>query len=169
MRRVWVVLIGVCAMATLLGGCGGYRVGTLLPEHIKTIAVPMFVNKTSEPDLELDATSAVSNQLAIDGTLTVVGEDKGPDVLLTVQIIKYQRRAIRFTGATRPTEYRITVTALVTLHDLREDKDLFATQRLSGETDFVIEGSLPESERRAQPDALEDLAHDIVERIVEGW
>jgi outer membrane lipopolysaccharide assembly protein LptE/RlpB len=169
MRRVWVALAGACAVAMAVGGCGGYRAGTLLPEHIKTIAVPAFVNKTGEPNLEIGATTAVINQLSIDGTLRVVGEDENPDVVLTAQIIGYQRRAVRFTGATRPAEYRITVTVRATLHDTGEGTDLFVNQRLSGNTDFVVGASLPDSEERARPAAFEDLAHDVVERIVEGW
>ncbi|MBN1918706.1 MAG: LptE family protein [Verrucomicrobia bacterium] len=169
MRRVWVVLAGACVIVIAVGGCGGYRVGTLLPEHIKTIAVPAFVNKTGEPNLEIGATTAVNNRLHIDGTLKIVGEDEDPDVLLTVEIVNYQRRAVRFTGATRPAEYRITVTVRATLHDMREDKDLFVNERLSGRTEFVIQGSLPDSETRAQPRAFDDLARNVVERIVEGW
>ncbi len=52
MRRAWgmgtVVLLAAMMVA---GGCGGYRVGTLLPEHIKTIAVPVLVNGTDEPNV----------------------------------------------------------------------------------------------------------------------
>jgi len=169
MRRVWVVLAGACVIAVAAGGCGGYRGGTLLPEHIKTIAVPAFVNKTSEPNLEMPATTAVTNQLSIDGTLTLVGENESPDVVLTAEIINYQRRAVRFTGATRPAEYRITVTVRATLRDTHENTDLFKDQRLSGHAEFVVVGSLPESEERARPAAFDDLAHDVVERIVEGW
>jgi hypothetical protein len=167
MRRVLLVTVGLVVVMVVGGGCAGYRVGALLPEHIKTIAVPVFVNNTSEPNLEIQATNAVINQLATDGTLRVVPEDEA-DVVLTVRLIRYQRKPIRYTGVTRPTEYRITVTVLATLHDRHEGADLWADDRLSGSAEFVVGGSLPASERRARPEALEDLAHDIVEHIVEG-
>jgi outer membrane lipopolysaccharide assembly protein LptE/RlpB len=166
MRRV-LVLAAALTAAVMLGGCAGYRVGTLLPERIKTIAVPLFVNETSEPNLEVKATDAVSNALARDGTLRKVPEAEA-DVVLTVRIVNYQRKPVRYAGATRPTEYRITVTVLATLYDTHEQKDLWTNDRLSGETDFVVGASLPESELRARPEALDDLAHDIVEHIVEG-
>lgn len=166
MRRVLVVAT-MLAAAVVLGGCGGYRVGALLPEHIKTIGVPVFVNETSEPNLEVETTNAVINALATDGTLRKVPEAEA-DVVLTVRIINYQRKPIRYTGATRPTEYRITVTVLATLHDTHEATDLWANDRLSGNAEFLVGASLPESERRARPEAYDDLAHDIVEHIVEG-
>jgi outer membrane lipopolysaccharide assembly protein LptE/RlpB len=167
MRRVLALTAALVMAAMAFGGCGGYQVGALLPEHIKTIAVPVFVNETSEPYLEVQATNAVSNQLATDGTLSIVPEAEA-DVVLHVRLINYQRKPIRYAEATRPTEYRITITVLATLHDTREGKDLWTNDRLSGNTEFVVVASLPDSERRALPAALEDLAHDIVEHIVEG-
>ena len=169
MRRGLFLTLGLLVIVVVACGCGGYSVGTLLPEHIKTIAVPVFVNNTGEPNLEIPATTAVINQLNTDGTLSVVGEGQNPDVVLTARIIQYQRKAIRYTGVTRPTEYRITITVVATLHDTREDTDLFKESRVSGSTEFLVGAGLPASERRARPDALEDLAHDLVERIVEGW
>ncbi len=168
MRRVLFLTAGLLVIVAVAGGCGGYHVGTLLPEHIKTIAVPVFVNKTSEPNLEIQATNAVINQLATDGTLRVVPEGEA-DVVLTARIIRYQRKPIRYTGVTRPAEYRITVTVLCTLHDTHEGTDRLKDERVSGNTTFIVGAGLPASERRARPEALEDLAHDLVERIVEGW
>jgi len=168
MRRAWLLTVGLVVITAVAGGCGGYSVGTLLPEHIKTIAVPVFVNETDEPNLEIQATNAVINGLATDGTLRVVPDDEA-DVVLTVRIIKYERKAIRYTGATQPAEYRVTVTVLATLHDTREGTDLWTDNRLSGSTEFIVRAGLPASEARARPEALEDLAHDVVEHIVEGW
>jgi len=167
MRRAWFLMMGLLMLTAIGSGCG-YRVGTLLPEHIKTIAVPVFVNETNEPQFEIQATNAVINQLATDGTLRVVPEGEA-DVVLSVRLIRYERKAIRYTGATRPAEYRLTVTVLATLHDTREGTDLWEDVRLSGNTEFVVGAGLPAAERRARPEALEDLAHDVVERIVEGW
>lgn len=169
MRRTWILTMGLLVVISAVGGCAGYHVGTLLPEHIKTIAVPVFVNATNEPNLEIQATTAVINQLNTDGTLTVVNEDEDPDVVVRARIIRYERKPVRYSGATRPAEYRITVTVVATLHDTREGTDLWKDTHLSGNTEFVVGGSLPASERRARPEALEDLAHDIVEQIVEGW
>ncbi len=108
------------------------------------------------------------NQLNTDGTLRVVAENEA-DVVLTVRIVNYQRKPIRYTGVTRPDEYRITITVRATLRDTRVAADLWKDVRLSGSTEFVVGAGLPASERRARPEALDDLAHDIVEQIVEGW
>ena len=154
------------AALVLICGCSGYRAGTLLPEHIKTVSVPIFKNSSGEPNIETEATNAVINQINIDGTLKVVETDA--DALLTCELVDYKRRPLRY-GDGRPNEYRIIISVTATLTDLRENKPMWADKRIRGRTDFLVQGNLPAAEREAIPDALTDLAHDIVEQVVEGW
>ena len=162
--KVMVVLFVTCAGVM---GCAGYRVGTLLPEQYKTISVPMFKNATNQPNIESLATNAVIEQLNVDRTLQVV--DRDPDLLLECAIVGYVRTAIRYAEGTRPQEYRLTVIASATLRDVREGKDMWAKRPISGDFDFRAGGDLHSSERAALPRVMEDLAHDIVEAVVEGW
>ncbi len=151
-----------------LVGCLGYRVGTLLPAHIKSIAVPTFKNSSPEPDIEIQSTNAVIKQLKVDGTLKVVSKEQA-DVLLRCEIIDYKRTPLHYTEGTTPSEYRITIVVSATLTDLKKNEELWANKIIRGNVDFRITTSLPASEREALPDAIEDLAHDIVEQVVEGW
>ncbi len=162
--RRMVVLLVAC---TGLIGCAGYHVGTLLPERYRTIRVPMFRNATSQPNIESLATNAVIEKLNVDGTLQVVERD--PDLLLECTIVDYVRTAVRYSQRTRPEEYRLTITVSATLKDVREGKDTWSKRPISGETEFQVGADLHSSERAALPMAMEDLAHDIVEAVVEGW
>ena len=64
-------LLLLTLVAALLAGCGyGFR-GSL-PEHIKTVAVPVFTNRTAEPAVENWLTSAVVEAYATNGRLRVV-------------------------------------------------------------------------------------------------
>jgi len=154
------------AALIMICGCWGYRAGTLLPEHINTVSVPIFRNSSSEPNIETAATNAVINSINIDGTLKVV--QQGADALLECEIVDYKRRPLRY-GSGRPDEYRIIITVSATFTDLQQDRPFWSEKRISGQTDFLVRGNLPASEREAIPDALSDLAHDIVEQVVEGW
>ena len=151
----------------LICGCWGYRVGTLLPGHIQTVTVPNFKNSSGEPNIETPATNAVIDQINIDGTLKVV--DKNADALLEVEIVGYVLRPLRYDARERAREYRLTISVLATLTDLKEKRPLWTRKRISGNNEFFVRGNLPATEREAIPDALEDLAHDIVEQVVEGW
>jgi len=161
------VIAVLLASSTGLIGCAGYRMGTLLPEQYKTISVPMFKNATNQPNIESLATNAVIEQLNVDRTLRVVGRDS--DLLLESTIARYVRTPIRYAGGTRPQEYRLIITVSATLRDVREGEDLWANRAISGNFEFPAGGDLHSSERAALPMVMEDLAHDIVEAIVEGW
>lgn len=162
-RNVRVGLIACCVLA----GCAGYRVGTLLPEKYKTLSVPMFKNGTNQPNIESLATNAVIEQLNVDRTLQVVDTD--PDLLLECTIVGYTRTAIRYAEGVRPQEYRLTIGVSATLTDVREKKAVWSNRPISGNYEFQAGADLYSSEAAALPLVMEDLAHDIVEAIVEGW
>ncbi len=161
------VMIPVLVTCTGLMGCAGYQVGTLLPERYKTISVPMFRNATTQPNIEALATNAVIEHLNVDGTLQVVERD--PDLLLKCTISDYVRTPIRFADGIHPEEYRLTITVSATLRDVRDEKDIWANRLISGDTDCYVGPDLHSSERAAFTMLMEDLAHDIVEAVVEGW
>ncbi len=168
MRRSAFIVLGATVMI-LMAGCLGYRVGTLLPEDIRTIYVPAFGNKTGERNLEVGATNAVINKLNVDGTLKVVSKEEEADSVLKVTIVDYKLRPVRYRNVSDPSEYRVTVIVEATLMNQHTGEPLWKNKRLGGESEFVIRGGLPSSERAALPAAFDDLAHDIVEAIVEGW
>ena len=57
------------ALAVALTGCAGYRLGTMLPPDIQSVAVPTFINRTSEPLLESETTRAAIREFQQDGSL----------------------------------------------------------------------------------------------------
>jgi hypothetical protein len=56
-------VLGALLPAVLLGGCGDSTKGSL-PEHIQTVGVPIFKNRTLEPGVESAITSAVVNAVS---------------------------------------------------------------------------------------------------------
>lgn len=174
-------LMGCAVLSGLIFvGCG-YRMGSILPVNIKTIAVPMFKNTTQEPGVEVGVTNQIINQFQIDGTLNVVDEDEA-DVRLDGEIVQYLREPLRFTGGDFKdvSEYRLRLVTHLTLVDLRTGQPMWTNRRVEGETTYFLSGSFRETERTAVgaltsqertqlPTLEEDLAHDVVESVVEGW
>lgn len=176
MKKIIIGLILACLMMT---GCG-YRMGSILPVNIKTITVPVFVNKTEEPGIEVSVTNQIINQFQIDGTLSIVGEEA--DVRLDGEIVEYRREPLRFSGKDFKdvTEYRLRIITRLTLLDLRTGQPMWKDRMIEGETTYVSSGSFTEVERTAigtlteeeksqLPTLQEDLAHNVVESVVEGW
>jgi hypothetical protein len=161
------LLAAISAISFAVAGCAGYRVGTLLPPRYKTIAVPMFRNESDQPHIEAMATNAAIEKFNVDGTLRVLEHDA--DLLLECTIVVFDRTPVRYAEGIRPIEYRLTVTVSATLRDLHEGEKLWSKRLISGDALFLVAGDLYSSEMAAVPKAMEDLAHDIVEAVVEDW
>ena len=81
-----------CAIALLaLAVACGYSTTSRTAKDIRTIYVPFFENKTSEPNLEISVTERVIQNLVTDNTLKVVSED-GADAVS--QFFAELRRAL---------------------------------------------------------------------------
>lgn len=156
-------------LAVLVGGCAGYRLGSTLPPGIRSVYVPTFVNRTGEPLLEATATAATLQEIQRDGTLAL-GEAGGADAILEVTLdrlvlepLRYQRDRGKTTS-----EYRLRIRAELTFKERRSGKVL-SQRKVEGEATFPPLGDLASGKRQAIPTAARDLAHDIVESVVEYW
>src|SRR5262249_24807717 len=61
-------------LAAAIAGCG-YSFRGNLPEHIQTVAVPVFANKTGEPRIESLLTNGVVEAFSTNGRLRVVNRE----------------------------------------------------------------------------------------------
>lgn len=157
-------------MPLLLAGCVGYQLGSMLPEDIETIHVPTFVNTTKEPLLEVETTRAVIAELQKDGSLKVSGK-AGADSILSVTLTHFDLSPVSFSREinTLANEYRITITVRIMLVRTDTNEVIVEIPRLSGESEFQFSGDLTTAKRQSLPTAAADLAHDIVEQVVEYW
>lgn len=157
--------------ASCLTGCVGYRLGSMLPPDIRSVYIPTFVNKTDEPLIESDTTEAAIKEFQKDGTLRVVGTPEAADALLDVTLVKYELSALAYDTLKRTTanEYRLTLTAKVVMSSRKTGKVIAENPKVQGETTFVLSGDMTSAKRQALPAAAADLAHDMVETVVEAW
>jgi hypothetical protein len=157
------------AMGAVLCGCAGYRLGNTLPANIKTVYVPTFINNTGEPMVETDATRAAIQELQMEGSLEVAGLDFA-DSILEVSLVSISFQPLSFQSDSRKTakEYRLYLTADV-LFKKAKTNEILSKKQVSGEATFLPSGDLASAKRLALPKASKDLAHRIVEAVVEYW
>lgn len=154
--------------ASLLSGCA-YRLGSTLPAGIKTVHVSNFINKTNEPQLEVDTARAVIQEFQKDGTLRVVASDRADLNLkitlteLTLEPLRYDSDEVRTTS-----EYRLRIRAKMQLRRNSTGK-MMVDKEVEGETTLEPGSDLTSAKVAATPAAATDLAHDIVESVVEYW
>jgi hypothetical protein len=162
-----VLLIGILPL--LHTGCAGYRLGSTLPPDINIVHVPTFINKTTEPRLEIETSQATISEFQRDGTLSISDISKC-DVILNVTLVGFKLDPLRYDPDTSTTtrEYRLTITSDIELVN-RVTKAVMTRTTVQGEADFTPTGDLSSAKREALPTAARDLAHDIVESVVEYW
>jgi hypothetical protein len=162
-------LIMLTALTTILTGCSSYRLGSSLPPGINVINIPTFVNKTSEPLLEVVTTAATISEIQRDGTLSL-GDLNKSDVVLYVSLIELHLNPLRYESETTTTtrEYRLIIKASLRLEN-RVSGKVMLRNVVTGEWDFMPTGDLSSAKRDALPPAAQDLAHSIVEKVVEYW
>ncbi len=147
-------------------GCGYQLAGSLnLPPNIKAIAVPIFQNHTSEPNIEKVLTEAVIERLLNYGQLNITSVDKA-DAVLYGSVNSYEPRiALTFDKNFLVMEYRLRLTAQLELREVKHDQPIWGKQTLSAKTEYAVGEDVLETqdaEQRAQKVAAYELARDLI-------
>jgi hypothetical protein len=152
----------------LPAGCG-YRLGSSLPPGIRTVHVPTFINRTGEPQLEVETTRATVQEFQKDGTLKVV-KLGNEDAVLTVRLVSFELEPLRYerVDAKTTTEYRLKIVAEIGFKRTSNGQILIR-RRVMGKSTFDPLGDLTSAKLDAVPAAARDLAHEIVKSVVEYW
>jgi outer membrane lipopolysaccharide assembly protein LptE/RlpB len=153
----------IVAVAAILSGCGYGMRGTL-PGHLRTIAVPTFTNKTSEPGVENFLTRAVVEAFSTNGRLRVVAPETA-DSILDGEVTGYELQSVAFDPAANVRQYRLVVTMNLRYRDLKEEKLLFERRGYQERADFRVTGIVSDTISREQG-ALRSAAVDIARAIV---
>ena len=157
-------LAGV-VLACLVGGCGySIGLGGNLPSHLKTVAVPVFVNSTQQPAVESVITAAVVNAFVTSGRLKVVSV-KEADSILEGNIIGYYLDSIAYNAESNVTVYRLRVRVNILFRDIRQSTTLYKQDGLEQWADFRVQGQVSDTLAR-EDQAARQAAVEIGRRIV---
>ena len=176
--RAW--LIAGCTAALLAGGCGysqsaeyagpkqgNYQWHSLYREDIRTVAVPIFRNKTFTRGLEFQLTKAVINYMESSTPYKVVSRDKA-DTILEGEITQVKSDTISVDPRTTlPQEQAIRVSVNFIWKDLRSGKIL--AQQKGFQQDAMYYPTLGESSYIGKQTGMEKLAVAIVQELQADW
>jgi hypothetical protein len=146
-----------------LGGCG-YSLQGNLPDHIKSVAVPVFRNRTTEPGVESTISSAVVNAFTTNGKLRVVSLDAA-DSMLEGEIIGFEVQSLAFDSRLNLRSYRLAVTMNVRFRDLKKSAMLWEQQGLREVVDFQVAGQVSDTVSREEG-AVKQAAVEIGRKVV---
>lgn len=159
------------AIMVVVGSCAYTTNTALLPSHLKTVAVPVFENGTTEYTLEQEVTDAVIARFVADNHLKVVDEGSANSVIKG-RITVYRNSVFGFSEVAQAEEYRVTLGASVIFKDLVKNRELWSAPELVKTANYYVvdtPGDTAKTELDGRKKAIDKLAEEIVTRSVEGW
>ena len=156
-------------------GCG-YTQKSVLPRDIKTIYVDTVKNKISidtvyayEPGLEMKITQAIIRRLNQDGNLRVVSNKEQADAVLETDLTKFEQGGLRFSSLESVEEYRMFVVVAARLLDAKNAETIWTEPEFSGDAEYFVSSIRSISRSEAADRAVDRLARNLVDRVVEDW
>ena len=165
--------LGGLALAVAILGLGacGYSFRGTLPSHIKTVAVPIFLNRTQEPGVDSIITKAVAQAFATNGRLRVV-RPADADAILEGEITNYGVAPIAYDPALNIQLYRLVVVLNLRMRDVRRNTVLFQQANVTEQADFRVAGPVSDTiarEETALTQASGEIARSIVSLAIDRF
>ena len=162
--------LGILAKSVILSGlvlsCGYYSFKGALPSHLKTIAIPIFIDRSAYPGVQEKMTDSITNAFITDNTLKLVDESKA-DVILngTIQSVTQRVAAVK-TGET-VSEYQMYVSLKVVCEDVKQSRKMF--EKVFNQYGVMSSAAGQEEKDQAIDDAIELITEDVLNTTLGGW
>ena len=166
-------ILGLLALlAGAVAGCG-YSLsgrGAFLPDYIKVIAVPDFVNQSPVGTVDTVVTKAVREEFQGRGRYRIVPEDTNADAVVsgTILGVRLELRSVTSTG--QASRYAVTVIAKVEFIDHKTNKPLWSNPAVTSVEEYDVTTSLTSNDPGAffgqNVNALDRLAKTFARSIV---
>ena len=159
------------ALVLGLAGCSYSPSPALFPPHLRTLAVPVLRNQTTEPNLEQEVTQAIVDRFVQDNKLRVVAESEA-DLVLSGAVVKYTNAVFGFNANEQAQEYQVAVTVQLTARDRVKNREMWRDDNLVRTTNYFVvatPGQEQKDQYSARKDAIAKIADAVLNKTVEGW
>lgn len=152
----------------LVVGCAGtYSWKSSVPKDMRTVSVPVFVNKTSMPELGAIMSRQLLREFQREGTFSLVRNDdsavevQGEIVSASNNRLAYSRRSgLCISG------YNFEVTARVSVIDHKNGRVIIDNKSYTGCAPMTASDDLMNAARNVSGAAADDLARQIVDDVL---
>ncbi len=164
--------LGLLTGLILISACGYHLTGTgtTLPKHLKTVAIPVFDNSSSEPDIHRNMTNVIRQSFINDGRLKVVNR-KNADLVMRGVLNSYTLQAVSFDSNDVAIEYYVALGVAIDVKDMVKRKQ-FLKQNFTTKWDFRTTADVINSEAARQTalnDAYKELGNRLVSIVVDQF
>ncbi len=156
-------------LVLVLAGC--YTLGPIVPTYMKgvhSVSVPIFDNKSFEPQIQAVVTDTFIKELQTDGTYPITGEDQADAIVhgTITDVLRTQTKAV-VGDVLASAEFQITLK--IHIEVLRGTGQALVNKDFSGQSYFFVGSDLPTQERQAIPVAAQDCAKQVTAFLTEGF
>jgi outer membrane lipopolysaccharide assembly protein LptE/RlpB len=158
-------LLTVILTLFIVSGCGyGFR-GTVnnLPPDIKSIAIPVFINESIEPGVEVVFANSLIYEFSRSHVLQVVSESQA-QAQINGKIKAIAIDPVIYANLTQALERKVTVILEITCRRSDDQKILWQNQGLSRYENFRVSTDQNQTQRNKE-EAIKKIAQDLSERI----
>jgi hypothetical protein len=179
LRQLLVTIAAFVCFVMSSSGCG-YSLagrGSFLPASIRTIGVPLFVNRTQVFDIERQLTERVRSEFIGRGNYRVVPETAGADAVLTGTITSITLTPSSFNDQQQATRYVVTVTTALEFTEVASKKVLWSNAawqfreeyQLTTATEALDPTAFFGQEGNALRRIADNFARSVVSAILEAF
>lgn len=159
-------LAALLLLPVMLGGCA-YSFSAGLPPHIRTVAVPLFANETSEFGIAEEITDRLVAALVRDGTLRVVADENEASSVLLGTVRVYSEEPRSFDRQENVDQFIIQISVQVRFQDRVKDEVLWESPAVHGSAVYPNEG--PQARAEGLQEAIEQVVQEVLNGVVAGW
>ena len=176
MKTISVIVL----LALSTSGCG-YAVagrGSFLPDYIRTVGIPQFVNNSTFFQVEQTLTEKIRAEFIGRGRYTVIPAPEGADAVVTGAVTSISVQPVGFTDQQLASRYLFMLTMSVEFTDARTKQVLWSTNALTFREEYelstrsstALEGATFLTQERSAFDRIaDDVARTVVTAIVEAF
>ena len=170
----------ILLLALSSSGCG-YALagrGSFLPDYIRTVGIPQFVNNSTFFQVEQILTEKIRAEFIGRGRYAVLPAPEGADAVVTGTVTSISVQPVGFTDQQLASRYLFVLTMNVEFTDTRTNQVLWSNNaltfreeyELSTRSNTALEGATFLTQERSSFDRIaDDVARTVVTAIVEAF
>jgi hypothetical protein len=164
------------SLLVVLPSCGYHFTSAdgIVPQGAKTIAIPVFINGTLEPYIDVEVTKAVVEEFLADGRLKVVGVDAA-DLVLQGRVTRFELTPQAYSADSHVQSYNVSIGVSISLEDAKTQKKLLQDAPVGSLFNSIYTVTLGDisqtkiAKEAAMKSACKDLASSLRSRVLEGF
>jgi len=157
----------LCSLMVLIltVSCGVYTFTPSALGGLKSVAIPLFEDQTTEPGIRELLTENVSQAFVDDNTLKVVAEARA-DAVLSGVVKSYRHEAYTYSSGEIVSEYIVTIGIDIEFTERKSNKVIWEETGMSNWGTYNPDS---QTEQDGQKLAVDKLVEDILNKTVKDW